>query len=148
MKPSLYLAGPITGLSYEQATRWREIVSHTLGDDFDCYSPMRNKGYLLNEVCIADRYTRYVMSTEQAIMFRDMFDVQRTDGLFINFLGATQVSKGTVMEIAVAWYLRKPIIIVMEKDNIHQHAMVRQSTPFIVETLDEGIDVAIRLFLK
>lgn len=147
MKPSLYLAGPITGSSWEEITEWRDRVTFALGENITCLSPLRNKEYLSNETHVCDCYDEHLMSTQRAIFTRDMFDVERTTGLFINLLNAKRVSIGTVMEISYAWSLRHPIITVMEKNNIHQHSMLREASSWVVETLDDGIEVARRLFL-
>jgi hypothetical protein len=69
-------------------------------------------------------------------------DVMRCDAILVNFLGATKVSIGSVLEIAWADAWRKPIIIVMEKENIHSHAMIREMAGFITSSLDEAITIA------
>lgn len=147
-KPSLYLAGPITGLSWDQCVGWRKQVTQELGEFIDCFSPLRHKDYLNQVIEIKDVHEEHIMSSQRAIFARDMFDVSRCGGLFVNFLGAKRISIGTVMEIAVGWQLRKPIIVIMEDNNIHQHSMLREASPFLVKTLDDGIDVARRLFLR
>ncbi len=147
-KPALYLAGPITGESWNGATDWRTQVSLALGAaGIEGISPLRSKEYLLNEVAIADRYDEHILSTSKGIFTRDFYDVSRVDGLFVNFLGAKKVSIGTVMEIAYAWSLRKPIIVVMDKENMHQHSMLRESAGWVVDTIEEGIHVAQNVFL-
>lgn len=147
-KAKLYLAGPITGESWNGATNWRTYVGDALADvGIEGVSPLRSKEYLLNEVAIADRYDEYILSTSKGIFTRDFYDVSRVDGLFVNFLGAKKVSIGTVMEIAYAWSLRKPIIVVMDKDNIHQHSMLREASGWIVDTIEDGIHVAKNVFL-
>lgn len=146
LKPSLYLAGPITGSSWEEITEWRQRVTWAL-EGITCLSPLRNKEYLSNEMQVADAYDQHIMSTQRAIFTRDMFDVERTTGLFVNLLNAKRVSIGTVMEISYAWSLRHPIIVIVEHDNIHQHSMLRESSSWVVDTLDDGIEVARRLFL-
>ena len=146
--PSLYLAGPITGCSWEGATDWRSNVSGVLEPyGIKCLSPLRGKQYLLQELSIADRYDQHVMSTAKAIFARDMFDVERTTGLFVNLIGAKKVSIGTVMEISFAWSLRHPVIIVMEKDNIHHHSMLEATSGWVVEDINEGIEIAKKIFL-
>jgi nucleoside 2-deoxyribosyltransferase len=146
-KPLIYLAGPITGYSYEQTVGWRNDVTKALGDDFLCFSPMRHKEHLQNETSIKDTHDEHIMSTQRSIFGRDMYDVQRSDALFVNLLGATRVSIGTIMELTLAWYLRHPVIICMEDDNVNQHAMVRESTPWVVRSVEEGISVLKTLYL-
>ena len=63
--------------------------------------------------------------------------------ILVNFLGATKVSIGSVMEIAWADYGRKPIILVMEEGNIHSHSMVNEVSPFVEKDLDKAINCAI-----
>lgn len=138
----LYLAGPITGVSYGESTDWRTYVSWKLPGHIKGVSPMRGKNYLSKERKIKDSYEENPLSSQRGITCRDRFDVMRCDMLFVNFLGAQKVSVGTVMEIAWADMLRKPIVVVMEKDNVHSHAMVREATGFVVSTLDEGIHIA------
>ncbi len=138
----LYLAGPITGVSFDGCTDWREYVSGRLPAHIKGVSPMRGKKYLSKEKEVKDAYEDQPLSSSKGITCRDRFDTGRCDMLFVNFLGATKASIGTVMEIAWADMLRKPIVVVMEKDNIHSHSMIRESVGFIVPTLDEGIQIA------
>jgi NTP pyrophosphatase (non-canonical NTP hydrolase) len=104
---SVYLAGPITGLNYAGCSTWREAVAKQLKDvGIDAYSPMRAKAYLASLAVLSGHGTEYkdmgVLSTARGVMTRDRFDATRCGVLFVNLLGATQVSTGTVMEIAWA----------------------------------------------
>lgn len=147
-KPKLYLCGPITGLSWEDCTDWRQDLALQLSDVADCYSPLRHKHYLSEEKSIKDEYADTFFSSQRAIFGRDMFDVRSSDILFVNLLGAKRVSIGTILEIGAAWEGRKTVVIVMEADNIHQHSMVRELTPWIVETLEAGVDVVRSLYTR
>ncbi|OGZ29841.1 MAG: hypothetical protein A2931_02330 [Candidatus Niyogibacteria bacterium RIFCSPLOWO2_01_FULL_45_48] len=138
----LYLAGPITGVSYGESTDWREYVSKKLPPHIKGVSPMRGKKYLSQERKIADSYEKEPLSCQKGITCRDRMDVMRADAIIVNFLGAKKVSIGSIMEIAWADAWRKPIIIVMEMDNVHNHSMVREVSGFIVATLDEAIEIA------
>lgn len=138
----VYLAGPITGCSYNGATDWRKEVARQLGDK--CIigvSPMRCKDYLLEETTIADSYEARVMSSQKGLTARDRWDCRRCDIILANFLGAERVSIGTVMELGWADAARRPIVVVMEQGNVHDHAMVREVAGFIVSTLDEAVQV-------
>jgi nucleoside 2-deoxyribosyltransferase len=142
----VYLAGPITGLTFEGCTDWRNTVRDAVHENIQTLSPLRGKQYL-QERCIAGNgvvgmsYEEYPLSSKRGINTRDHWDVLRCDVVFVNFLGAEKVSIGTVMEIAWAHAYKKPVIIVMEKGNIHEHAMLDECTGFRVETLQAGIDV-------
>ena len=142
----VYLAGPITGLAWGDASDWRGYVIKRFPPHIIGVSPLRGNEYLSKEGNLKDNYAElHPMSTEDGIMTRDRFDVMRADALLVNFLGATRVSIGTVMEISWAHLLNKPVVVVMEKDNIHQHSMLRKASSLIVPTLDAGIDLVDRL---
>jgi len=148
MKPSVYLAGPITGLSFDNCTDWRDQVKGWLDPDITAYSPLRAKSYLLGQTTVKDSYDEYILSTQRGIYTRDLYDCRNRDLLFVNFLGAKKVSIGTVMELAWATAFNKPIVLVMEKEgNVHEHSMVREACPMRVETLEEGVFVTRALLL-
>ena len=142
----LYCAGPITGLSYGESTDWRGYVASKLPAHIKAVSPMRGKKYLADEKNIKDSYEEYPLSCQKGITCRDRMDVMHCDMILVNFLGANNVSIGSVMEVAWSDAWRKPIIVVMEKDSVHSHAMLREVSGFIVSDLDEAIKIATVVF--
>lgn len=140
---TVYAAGPITGLSFGNATDWRqELFDRLSKNNIKVLSPLRAKDYLKDEQVIGDSYEQHVLSSQRGITARDRNDVINCDAILVNLLGATRPSFGTVMEIAWADMLRKPIVLVMEKEgNIHDHAMIRECSPFRVETLEQACTV-------
>jgi nucleoside 2-deoxyribosyltransferase len=141
MQRIVYLAGPITGLSYGGATEWRQYVADKLPDYIIPVSPMRGKQYLGNEKKIGLSYEQYPLSCQKGITSRDRHGVMSCDAVMINLLGAKTVSIGTMIEIGWADMLRKPIILVIENDNPHTHPIVKECAGFIVDNLDEAIHV-------
>lgn len=142
-KKALFLAGPLTGTSYSDALVWREYVESKLPADVIAFSALRGKRYVANERVLRDAYPEHLLSTPQGTITRDRYDVSRCDALFVNFLNADKVSIGTIMEMAWADAWRIPIILAMEKGNIHDHAFVRQVAAFIAQDLDEAIQTAV-----
>lgn len=140
----MYLAGPISGCTFGGCTSWREYVSNELGEEaILCASPLRNKEFLKQKGELMGSYEESPLSTARGIFTRDRFDVSRCDLLFVNFLGTTRVSIGTVMEITWANAWGKPIVLVMEKTgNVHAHPMLDETIGYHVEDLDTGIAVA------
>lgn len=140
-KYKVYLAGPISGQSYEGCVNWREQAKDILYQhEIDGYSPMRGKAYLTKEQEIQDSYSDYTMSSITGINVRDYNDCKTSNAVLVNFLGSgSKVSIGTVMEIAWARAFQIPIVIVMEKDNIHNHGMLTFGN-IIVRSLEEGIN--------
>jgi len=150
MNNLVYLGGPITGLTYDGCTEWREQVMEEVGEEINTISPMRGKQRLkeiANGDVIKDCYDYDILASYKGINTRDYWDVQRCDIVFVNFLGATKVSIGTVMEIAWARAFDKPVICVMEDDNIHKHSMLTYACGYIVNNLETGI-VILKALLK
>lgn len=143
---TVYLAGPITGCSYDGSVNWRETMIKNLKEfGINGLSPMRCKEYLLKEKSIADQYSQKVLSSAKGITTRDRWDVSRCDLVLVNLLGAYKVSIGTCIEYGWADAFRKPIITVIEENNIHKHAMLLEVSGFVVNSLEEGMSVALAL---
>jgi nucleoside 2-deoxyribosyltransferase len=142
--PSVYLAGAIAGLTYEDAIDWRRDVEKALTfDDFyiEVLSPMRYTEYLKGQVIGVTPYL-HPLSTDDGITIRDRFDVKRCDIVLVNLLDAKTVSIGTCIELGWASAYDKPVILVMETEsNLHDHAMVRSIGKIRVDTLAEGIEL-------
>lgn len=144
---SVYLAGPITGCTYDGCTDWREQVRlwlevETMGK-IKGISPMRNKQYLFGEEQIDKDYEDYPLSCQKGIMTRDHYDCFRADLVLVNLLGTGKVSIGTVMEIAWAHTHQIPIILVMEEEgNVHDHPMIREAAGFRAPNLRGATDIA------
>lgn len=144
----VYCAGPITGLSWEDATAWYKIVEGRFPPYILPMRPLRGKGYLRKETKIAPEYTNLnPLSSAEGVLTRDKNDVRRADALLVNLLSAPEnYSAGTIMEIAWGHLLDKPVIVAMTKDNVHfKHPMIRQSASIILPTIEEAIDVTISL---
>lgn len=123
--PLIYLAGPITGLSYGGATDWRAHVYRRFQPwGFVTISPMRAKSYLKNESVIGQAYEEYPLSSAEGICLRDYNDVGRADLILVNLLGAQKISVGTVLELGFAAGRGKPIIVAIEPENVHRHPML------------------------
>lgn len=141
----VYLAGPISGLTYDGATSWRDdIVKQLWERNVEGLTPMRGKAFLGKATKIADHYKEEdyddVSGTVAAINIRDHNDVYTCDALLVNLLGTKSVSIGTVMEIAWARAYNKPVVLVIEKDgtNLHEHSMLTYGV-LRVPTLEEGV---------
>jgi nucleoside 2-deoxyribosyltransferase len=137
-KPRVYLAGPISGLSYEAAQDWRKMATRMLAPDIACFSPLRCKQFLAAEGILEGSYEHHPLATSRGIMTRDHNDCLTADLLLVNLLGTQRVSIGTCMEIAWAHAYRKPVVLVMEEGNVHDHPMVNEATGYRLGTLAEA----------
>lgn len=141
----VYLAGPISGLTYDQGQDWREYAAANLPQEIRAISPLRAKRAALNNVgVIQNSYENHPLTCTSGITHRDKFDCMRADAVLFNMAGAKTVSVGTCMEYGWASAARvNPIIVTVMEDegNLHDHPMVRGVTGFRVRTLDEGLKV-------
>lgn len=145
--PLVYLAGPIAGIPGTDATEWRDhAADHLTAHGIECLDPMRAKEALARPERISTNFNDYAgrgpFFTAKGIMARDFADVKRCDALLVNLLGAKKPSLGTVMELAWAYAMQKPVVVAIEETgNPHDlHPMLHEAMPFRVETLDEAIE--------
>lgn len=144
----VYLSGPITGLSFSEAVGWTDYAIERFiqetQNEIVGYKPLRGKEFLKDVVNLdAMGYATNPLSGPQAIVGRDRYDVETTDAMLVNLLDAKRVSIGTMYEMAWAFYLRKPVVLVMENDgtNVHQHCFVEQSCTHRCHDIDTGINL-------
>lgn len=138
---TIYLAGPITGLSYGEARHgWRGEFTSMLAPHIQYNSPMRGKDFLQNMSNLKGEDGAYTnpMATGPAIVCRDRNDVKTADAMVACFLGFYDKSLGTAVEFGWADAYRVPVVMIAEKDNPHQHLMLANMCGYNVETLEEG----------
>lgn len=142
-KKSVYLAGPIGGLTASEAIGWRREATAMLRQKgIDGYSPMRTKDFLDNGQPLTSVPNAYdhPLTTSKGIMCRDFNDCTTADALLVNYLGVTKPSLGTAMELAWSYDRHIPVVVVAEPDNPNiQHPMMHEAIDFRVDTLFEGI---------
>lgn len=148
---SVYLAGPITGMTYKGATDWREAAVEELADvGITGFSPMRGKQFLSDQKSLsgdAGAYT-HPLATAKAILGRDYFDCTRCDVLLVNFEKASGKSLGTAMEIAWARAAGKPVVFVGPPTDDHfRHPMIAESITHHALTLEEGLGLVKAILL-
>lgn len=141
---TVYLSGPMKGLTPEEAMAWRTYVKTQLPDHIKAWDPFRGKELLVKKLNgegkkLGDEYRDSPITMAKGITARDRRDSMTCDCLFVNVLGAKAISIGTVMEVAWSDAARSPIVIVMEKGNPHWHALFNEVASYIVSDLDEGI---------
>lgn len=153
MNRIVYLAGPITGLSFAGCTDWREHARNELAAvGIDGFSPMRAKDALKHLPILSGTGEEYahltVLATQRGVMTCDRFDCTRCDVLLVNLLGAKAVSIGTVMEIAWADAERIPIVCAMEETgNVHEHMMVREALGYRLPTIEDALNTVKAILL-
>lgn len=138
----IYLAGPISGLTFEGAQDWRDAFSAKISPEIACFSPLRDKEYLTMRGPLEGSY-EFPSLTDRGITTRDRNDCMGADLVVFNMFGATRVSIGTMIELGWADAARVPAVLVMEKaGNVHEHPMVRETVGFRVDNLLDAISIA------
>jgi nucleoside 2-deoxyribosyltransferase len=144
----IYLAGPISGLTFEEGSDWREQAKIRLAQNgLKGFSPLRAKQYLTGQGVLTGSYEQYPLSTAKGITTRDRYDVMSSDAVLFYLKGAKTISIGTCIELGWADAFRKPAVVVMDKNDIHQHPMVTETTGYIVTSLEDAILLLERILL-
>lgn len=143
----VYLAGPISGLDYDEAQDWRLRASLLLATTgITAYSPLRAKTFLRGKGVLEQSYTENPLSTDRGIMTRDHWDCRTADLILVNLLGADRVSIGTVMEIAWGFAYRVPVVAAMDPaGNLHEHPMIREAISYRLDGIDSAIQTVISI---
>jgi nucleoside 2-deoxyribosyltransferase len=151
---SVYLAGPITGLSYGDAIGWRETVVRHLAvsaPHVRCIDPMRAKQHLAPIAEIGAFGHEGGLLDGHAVVSRDLFDVKRVDVLLMNLAGAQQTSIGCMVELGWARAHGKFILVVLPDAerasaavsglaaNPHDHLFVREVASAVVGDLGAAL---------
>lgn len=137
----IYLAGPITGWSYDQCTNWREYVAQEISEEIQCISPMRGKDELKGSVLIHEEYKDHPMCSASAITNRDRFDLSRSNAVLMHLPEPPngKISIGTMIELGWADAQRIPVVVVMKENSAYNHPMLTNIASIIVPDLDMGI---------
>ena len=149
MTKTVYLAGPITGLTYDEGSDWRvKIAAELAAVGIEAFSPLRAKKYLREYGKLdaggsagCSYLNASTLSNPAGITTRDRFDCTGRDMVLANLVGAERVSIGTMIELGWADATRTPIVLAMEPGNVHAHAMVETVAGFVVPTLEEAVEV-------
>jgi len=144
----VYLAGPITGCSYDGCTDWRKNVATLLNMvGYTCSSPMRGKQFLKDVKSIAS--TGYSgIADDHAVVKRDKNDVLNCDVLLINLEGASIVSIGSMFELAWGADHNKFCLVVLDENNPHDHCFVKQNASLVVPSLQAAVDYLVDVYNK
>ncbi len=135
-----YLAGPISHLTYDDSESWRDEFKVMVDPRIECFSPLRRKQFLRDKGVLEQSYASISpLASDRGIMQRDHFDCARADLIVCNLLGTTVKSTGTIMEIAWAFAYRKPLVLIMEDGNCHDHPMIREAISFRVKDVGEAV---------
>jgi nucleoside 2-deoxyribosyltransferase len=141
---TVYLAGPILGLNYEQANDWRVALARELSTHH-----IRGVSPLRCEPLTDDVYTTGsddpMFGTARAIASKNIYDIKNCD-LTLCYQPSTQpLSVGTLMELAYAHALGKPTVFVAA-GRLPDHPLVQHCSGWILPTLGDALELIVGLF--
>ncbi len=146
-KKTIYLAGPITGLTHDEARYgWRSDFKSLMPEHIYCNSPMRGKEFLkdVGVLTSGHNYPKNALCSEAGITARDYNDVKNSDVMIACYLESNgMASLGTAVEHGFAHALQIPIITIGPADEINvRHIMLKRMAGYLVDTLEEAAHIA------
>jgi nucleoside 2-deoxyribosyltransferase len=135
---TVYLGGPITGLTWDDAAAWRSHAAHELfRSGWKYLDPMRGEaeqfGFTSTDILPS------TFAGDGEAHARDLFDIDRaTVGLF-NFTGSERASLGSACEIGYAYARGLYIVSVVPEGNVHDHLFVNGLSGAVRSSLDDAL---------
>jgi nucleoside 2-deoxyribosyltransferase len=127
----VYLAGPIEGISLEEATAWRQYASSYLrGCNIDTLDPTRRMSY-------HDQQAKDYAAAR--IVRQDLQDIANSSVLLVNLSDKTPGRKwGTVSEVTAAAFSGKIIITYVEREQF-KHPFIEHFSTEIHHSLEDAL---------
>ena len=145
-KKSAYLAGPMDGHTVSEALNWRLEFREKHSEHFHFFIPGLAEGLNVLE------YSKMIEHSDTkrgvSVVGLDYALVSSSDILIANVDYAYKKGTGTMCEIAWAYSMRKPVIIVRHEDNVFNTPFLNEQATAVVETLDEAADLLMTLVGK
>jgi nucleoside 2-deoxyribosyltransferase len=145
-KCSIYLAGPMSGLTWQEALGWRRTCEAELSRYWRLINPVRSQSEPSSETDIIPHSTQLdkdykdLHHTATGITAQDEFFIDQSDWILANFLNAREVSIGSVWELGYGWRGGKKILSVIEPGSCHDHGFIRRRSHVFTPNLDEAIE--------
>lgn len=139
MNFKVYVAGSISHLTPKQIhDRFNPVISQLKSLDYIVLHPL----IFGEEIDLASNTKIKPIGYDPSgkIAKRCRWMVEQCDILFADLTKAKKISVGTIFEIAWAKIWGKNIIIISEKNNIHQHLFVQEAATETFETIEEGFE--------
>ena len=139
----IYCAHAMSGLPYNEVEKYyRTVRKKFMKYGYEVLCPISCEFKFLglksnDEKIMSSGYENPIVSN-QAILNRDHWMVLQADIIFVNLKGSKRVSIGCMQEIAWAFDHFKHVVLVMEKDNIHNHAFVKSEAHVVFEDEEQA----------
>ena len=141
MKLRVYLAHPISGLSYNDVIAYFESTAKQLTDiGYEVLSPMTGKKELRNELNLRAEGYKNPCSTNHAIVRRDKWCVEHSDVFFLDLIDAQEISIGSTCELAWAYASNVHSIVVLPEESKMRHAFILEMADILYTNHNDAIE--------
>jgi len=137
-KPTIYLAGGISHLSYEAATGWRRDLIEQAGDRAIILDPMRGKEVLKGVEAIAVATPEF---SHDEIFGRDIADIESSDYMIVNWDSVNSI--GTPMEVGFA-YANGVMVVSYCATSLKSHPFLIGMSQVILDDLSDCLEWCLR----
>ena len=146
-KPTVYLAGPILGLTGDEANDWRYKIAARLAEaNIIGVSPLRCEPLIGKHY--APQYNDPKFGTARAIGSKNMFDVRACDMSLIYLPKPAEgrhQSYGTLLELGWAFAWRRLTVLVTDDPEIRSHPVVNFCANWVLDDLEDAVTVIISI---
>lgn len=133
----VYLSGPIGPVTFEEASGWRRDVTDRLqAVGIQTIDPMRGRQEGLS--------WREQFGTPQALVRRDLADIDASDLVLIHIPTGVRGLVGTICEIWEASSCEKPTILVCDDPYYTNHPWILVACAQIFPTFDAAIEYIVK----
>lgn len=150
MTKTIYLCGPMTGLSFNRAEEWRTKTQKKFEaiPGIQVLNPARNCHVKNDEIYQAVNLDqKRGLNCDRALRARNLSDIALSSVVFANFLDAERPSLGSIYELGYASALRVPVICVIEDSgNVHEHLMITSGIDYRFNNLPEAFSGTLTIF--
>lgn len=145
-KPKVYLAGPITDMTFSQANDWRDYMVKALAPHgIVGVSPLRCEP-LRDGATYTPENPDPKFGTARAIGAKNIFDVYNCD-MTLAYIPTPPEGKlhswGTICELAGAHFINKQTILVSSDPIVRRHPTVDAMAGWVLDDLDQALEVII-----
>jgi len=145
-KSFIYLVGPIAGCDVGEAKNWRDDIRTLLPENVIGVDPLRCEEHVGGRYDDVDAWLtgdpRF--NTAEAIAAKNEFDTRSCDMVLAYMpksLNERRPSYGSVVELAWAHMLGKPVILVSDDPYLMSHPLIKHVTSWRLPTFDMALDV-------
>jgi len=139
---TVYLAGYINDKKIEECFAWRKQIrdhyEHWKGEKYpiDWLDPMNGEFGTITKSGLQ------CVLPGKALVHRDYNSVKVSDLIIANLdtFGETRPLTGTIYELAWAWSMEKPVIVITDEDNYKFHPFIVDSASVIVSSIEELLE--------